>query len=507
MDLELTTRLFDIDRGRFQVILHDDDAEELSVQPQDRVRVERGGEGLVAVVEGSDSVLEPGEVGIFPRVQEHLGVEPGQTVRVRPAERPESVHHIRKKMRGEELTTEEIDELVDDVVEGTLTDIELAAWVTSLEIHDMSIREVGDLTQAMVRTGEQLDFGGRKVFDKHSIGGVPGNKITLLIVPIVAAAGLLIPKTSSRAVTGAAGTADVMEVFCNVHLDAEEIQRITEEVGGVMCWGGAVNLAPADDIIIRVEHPLSLDPRSQLLASVMSKKRAVGADHVIIDIPMGPGTKVLDEGAARRMARDFIDLGERLEMRVDCAVTYGGQPVGHTVGPSLEANEALRALRYDPEASKGLIEKSTALAGMVLEMGNVASRGKGKEKAMEILRSGAALEKFKEIVEAQGGEEPQEQPVGEHVETIRAAKGGYCAGMDNRALVHIARAAGAPRRKGAGLVVHPKRGDKVDEDQEILTIHAESEHRLQEAVSLAQRLDPIAVEGMLLERVPDFEEM
>jgi AMP phosphorylase len=487
------------------VILHQGDADELAVNPQDRVRLSANGDSLVAVVETTDSVLEQGEIGVFPSIVERLQVGEGARLEVQPAERPDSVAHIRKKMRGEALTGRETRELVEDVVDGTLTDIELASWVTCLEIHDMTAEETRDLTEAMVETGETLDFEGEAVYDKHSIGGVPGNKITLLIVPIAAAAGLLIPKTSSRAVTGAAGTADVMEVFCDVNLDASEIKRITEEVGGVMCWGGAVNLAPADDIIIRVEHPLSLDPRSQLLASVMSKKKAVGADDVIIDIPMGPGTKVPDEDEARDLARDFIELGEGLDVDVEVAVTYGGQPVGHTVGPALEANEALEALRNEETASQSLVEKSVAVAGVLLEMGGVASQGNGEARARKILESGRAYDKFVEIVEAQGGDTPPDEvPVGEHKATIPASDEGFCAGVDNRAIVKIARAAGAPQTKGAGLVVHHKRGDKVEADHDLLTIHAEKEHRLEEAVALARKLEPVDVEGMLLERIPAY---
>ncbi len=504
--ITLSSKCLDLDLGRYQVVLHDDDAETLGIHPQDRVRVARAGHSVVAVVDTTTTVVSPGEIGLFPNTSLALEAKDDQDIRTRPAEKPESVRYIRKKMDGQELSTKEISSLVDDMVSGALTDVELAALVTSVQIHDMNLRETEDLTRRMVATGEIIEFDDDLVFDKHSIGGVPGNKITLLIVPIVAAAGLRIPKTSSRAITGAAGTSDVMEMFCNVHLNAEEIKSITNQVGGVMAWGGAVNLAPADDIIIRVEHPLSLDPRSLLLASVMAKKRAVSARHVVIDIPMGAGAKISNMEDAKSLARDFIDLGERLGMDVECAVTYGGQPVGKTVGPALEANEALAALKGN-DAPESFTKKSTAIAGILLEMGGLARRGHGQAMAQEILDDGRAYEKFCEIVQAQGGPEPQEQHVGEHTWSLVSESDGYVSRVQNKAIVGLARALGSPRVKGAGVVLHKKRGDGVDQDEALLTLHAEAEYQLEAARKLALRNPPIEVEGMLLERVPNWNEI
>ncbi|PSG97215.1 AMP phosphorylase [Thermoplasmatales archaeon SW_10_69_26] len=505
--LTLSCQFIDLDLGGNQVVLHADDAEEIGVHPQHRVHVRFGDESLVAVVDTTSSVVEPGRIGVFPGVADDLGLEADAQLEVQPAEKPESVEFIRKKMNGRELDTDEIARLVEDMVQGSLTDIELSAYVTSVEIHDMNIRETTDLTRSMVETGEVIDFHDPMIFDKHSIGGVPGNKITLLVVPIAAAAGLPIPKTSSRAITGAAGTSDVMEVFCDVKLTAERIRSITNDVGGVMAWGGAVNLAPADDIIIRVEHPLSLDPRSLLLASVMAKKRAVGAKHVVIDIPMGPGSKIATMEEAKSLARDFIALGDRLGMQVECAITYGGQPVGKTVGPALEANEALRALRGDPDVPESFTKKATAIAGILLEMGGLARRGRGQQEAQRLLEDGSALETFSEIVQAQGGPEPELQPVGDHTWELVADKDGYVAGVGNRDIVAITRSLGAPKVKGAGVELPKKEGDSVEEGETLLKLYAESEYKLEAARKLATSKDPVTVEGMLLERVPEFREI
>lgn len=507
--LNLKAKVLDIDLGKFQVLLHAGDAEELGVHPGDRVKVHANNLDVIAVVDVTRSVVPEGVIGVFADVRTHFGVEDAHDMFVRPAEKPESVRFIKKKMHGKKLSREEIDQVIVDTVNGSLTDIELSAWVTSLEIQDMDMEEIEYLTRSMVKHGEVLDFGPEAVvFDKHSIGGVPGNKISLLIVPIVAAAGLLIPKTSSRAVTGAAGTADVMEVFGPVSLTGSQIMKITRDVGGVLCWGGGVNLAPADDIIIRAEHPLSIDPRSQLLASVMAKKKAVGANKVVMDLPMGDGTKLPSIEDAKKIGRMFIDLGERLDMQVECAVTYGGQPVGRAVGCSLEANEALAALRGLETAPKSLVEKSVGISGIILEMGGVCARGKGRAKAEEILRSGDALRKFIEIVEAQQGKVPKgDFNVGPFHADLTSVEGGYVAGMKNKALIAIARASGSPKEHGAGIVVHHKRGDRVGAGEPLMTIYAESQYRLDQALALARKAQPVIVEGMLLSRMPEVREL
>ena len=502
-----TVKRFDIDLGKYQVVLHDKDAEELGVHSQDRVKVGKNGDMVTAIVDTTDTAVEPGTAGVFVELQTRLDLQDGDQLKIQPADKPASIHHIRKKMRGGELSSDEIDQLVRDIVDGDISDIELSSWVTAVEIRDMTMRETVDLTKSMVKYGETIEFEGQQVFDKHSIGGVPGNKITLLVVPIVAAAGLLIPKTSSRAVTGAAGTADIMECFGPVTLTGEEIKRITLEHGGVMCWGGGVNLAPADDIIIRVEHPLGLDPRAQLLASVMAKKKAVGAQHCVIDLPTGDGTKLPNPDAARKIAREFIELGDALGMRVECALTYGGQPVGKTVGPALEGNEALLALRGDPLAPGSFIEKSTVIAGILLEMGGVASRGKGKRRAEEILASGEAHNKFWEIVKAQGGKEVKQLEVGRFQASVVSMEEGYVTGIGNKTLVNLARLCGAPKDKGAGLVIHKTSGDKVGLDEPLVTLYAESEFKLKTALAHAKKFPPVRISGMLLQRIPEIREL
>ncbi len=504
--MELKVRRIDIEAGGFEIILNEDDAKELGVYPQDRVKVGRRGTVVTSLVNLSQTVIRKGEVGMFIEISEKLGAKNGDRVKVVPTSRPMSVDFIKKKINGEKLSKDEIYEIIKDIVEDNLSTIELASYVTAIQIRGMDMDETEWTTRAMVDTGETIDFE-YTTFDVHSIGGVPGNKYAPVAVPIAASAGLKIPKTSSRAISSAAGTADLMEVLTNVSLSIEDIRRIVDEVGATLAWGGAVNLAPADDKIVRIEYPLGIDPHSQVLASVMAKKKAVGTDFMVLDIPMGPETKVPNEKVARKYAMDFINLGERLGIVVEAAVTYGGQPIGRAIGPALEAREALMCLEGKP-VSNSLIEKSTDIAGMLLELGNIADRGNGKDMAKDILRSGRAREKFLEIITAQGSkgiESSEDVPVGKYTQDLLSPEEGYISVVSNRALVKIARAAGAPKDKGAGILLYKKKGEKIEKGEPLYTIYADSKAKLEEAVKLAKMLKPLKIEGMLLERIPSYK--
>lgn len=502
--MELKVHPLQIKAGRYKVALNTEDAKELGVRAGDRVQL-KDHSYLTAIVETGE-VIEKSTVGVYQECCEKLGKVCPLTIDIIPTSRPSSVGFIKKMMDRNKLTQEEIYQVVQDIVRDNLTEIELSAFVTTSYIHGMTSDEVEWLTRAMIDTGEKIEFDTHPIMDKHSIGGVPGNKISLLVVPIVAANGLLIPKTSSRAITGAAGTADLMEVLAPVEFSADEIKAITEKVGGIIAWGGATNIAPADDKLIRAEYPLSIDPRNQLLSSIMAKKGAVGADCVVIDIPVGSGTKVPTMEEGKRLARDLIELGERLGMSVECAMTYGASPVGRTVGPAVEVREALKVL----EAMVGpnsLIEKSTGLAGILLEMGGVAVKGRGKELAMETLRSGKALKKLKEIIEAQGGNPNvthSDIKPGEHRSEIASPADGYVIEFDNARIVEIARLAGAPVDKGAGVWIHKKKGETVKKGEPLFTVFADKGWKLTNALKSAEKANPIIVEGMLLERVQTF---
>lgn len=503
--MKLAVRLVDIAaRG---VLLHLQDAKALGVFPGDRVEISnpQAGLSIADYVETTSTLIEQGRIGVYHQTNQQLQVVDSDPVEVRVADRPISIDYIKKKMEGEHLSREEMKLIVSDIVHDNLSPSEITAFVVSSYINHLDIDEIESLTRSMVETGDQLKFHTGPIVDKHSIGGVPGNKITFLVVPIIAAGGLLIPKTSSRAITGAGGTADLMEVLAPVEFSATEVQQMTQKVGGVIVWGGATNIAPADDKIIIQEYPFKIDQVGQMIASVMAKKFAVGAHVVAIDLPVGKHCKVHSIQEGRKLAQQFIEIGERLGMRVECALTYGDAPVGRAVGPALEVKEAL-AILEGADSPNSLIQKSTVIAGIAFELAGKANRGEGADLALEILKSGKALAKMKEIIAIQGGDPTitsDKIHPGEFSHVISTDHDGYVVELDNKSLISIARAAGAPNDHGAGLYIHAKPGTRLKRGDPILTLYAERKWRLEKALEMARTLRPVMVEGMLIDRVPN----
>lgn len=497
--MKLRAKYYDVDTSEPTVMLHDADCIEIGVKENDRVSIS-GRKTAVALVSRSDTVVQQGTVLMSEDLLKKCGVSDGDEVSVAYTQKPDSVRSIRKKMDKEKLSKEEIEAVVEDILDNKLSKIEISAWLTALYINGMDIDEIAAFTMAMANTGDIIHFDRQTVFDFHSLGGVPGNKITPIVVSIVAAAGLMIPKTSSRAISSACGTSDFVETFCNVELDAETLKRTAEEIGGVFAWGGSMNLAPVDDMVIKIEHPLGINPRAQMLASIMSKKVAIGATHLVVDIPTGAGTKVPTIEVAREYARDLMDLGEKIGMHVECAITYADQPVGNAVGPKLEARECISILEGNKHPAS-VIEKACDCAGIILEMGGIPN---GSAKAREILESGEAHKKFMEIVVAQGGRpdlKSEDLEPGKYHEDIVSMKSGYIHSINNKDIVAIAKAAGAPSDKGAGLMIYKKKGQRVENGDVLFTIYADNEAKLRRARETAMKYAPITIEGMLLKRV------
>ncbi|NLI62283.1 MAG: AMP phosphorylase [Methanosarcinaceae archaeon] len=498
----LKVKKLDIDSGEFSVILNEEDAKEMSIAGQDRVRLKTDKSSIIGIVLTSKQSVDRGEIGIFTKTWEKMKLNGDDKITVTPTTKPESVEIIKKKMDGLELTTEEIHTLIRDISDHALSNIELTAYVTALYINGMNLRETADLTKSMVEFGDSIDFD-RPVYDLHSIGGLPGNTITLIVVPIVAAAGLLIPKTSSRAISSACGTADIVEVFMNATFTANELSAIAEKTNGTMAWGGGISMAPADDIIIKVEYPLGIDPHPQMLASIMSKKKATGVDFLAIDIPVGPETKIKTVEEGVKFANEFVELGKLLDIKVECAISYGDQPMGRAIGPAVETIEVIKILEGS-DYPRSMVEKSCEMAGMILEM---AGMREGTKRAYEILKSGKAFKKFQEIVEAQGGIKDitsDKIKLGKYKQEIYASKNGYLKKASNRAFVKIVRAAGSPRDHGAGVILNKKLGQAVLKGELLYTIYADSEHKLKHAVELSRKLKPMRTEGIILDRVPSY---
>ncbi len=402
-----------------------------------------------------------------------------------------------------------------------ITKQKLARIENYIESNDVKKLIHGHLSVLMVKEVKKIKSTSKYVYDfqvekfhrfvagtapiciHNSIGGIPGKKETLLVVPVVAAAGLTIPKTSSRAISSPAGTADIVETIANVEFGFEEIKRIVDKYKGCMVWGGAVDLAPADDIFVKIEYPLKIDPL--FLPSVMSKKKAVNASHVVIDIPTGRGAKIKTFMEANKIAEDFVELGRRLGIHVRCAITHGEQPVGHAIGPALEAREALETLMGKGPGS--LVNKALGLSAIIFEM---AGKKNPRELAERILKSGRAEKKFRQIIGAQGGNprlKPKDIAVGLNKFEVRSPRKGRVFWIRNDQIIELARKLGCPRDKGAGILLNKKVGYPVKKNELIFTMYSDNDKRFSHALKFLQHAEPVIIresasEEMIIDVVP-----
>lgn len=451
-----------------------------------RAKIELHGGGrsaLATLYQATDEIVAIDEVGLSEAVWRRLAVNDGEEIQVRHPQPIESMSAVRAKVYGHRLDEKRLKAIVADIVTERYSDVQLAAFITAFSSQPANLREMVALTGAMVEAGDRLSWPGAMIIDKHSVGGLPANRTTPLVVAIVAAAGLVIPKTSSRAITSPAGTADAMETMTSVDLGIPQMRRVVEREGGCIVWGGSVRLSPADDILIRVERALDLDSPAQLVASVLSKKLAAGSTHVLLDLPVGPTAKVRTAQDAAELSAYLTDVAAEFGLQARPLLTDGTQPVGIGIGPALEARDVLAVLRGDAAAPQDLRARAIKLAGAVLELGGAVPAGTGERQAAGFLGDGHAVAKFMAICEAQGGF--REPPVAPLRHVVEASRAGRIAGLDNRLLARIAKLAGAPRSRSAGLELHVKLGDLVEKGQPLMTLHGESRGELEYALAFA----------------------
>ncbi|MFH1637636.1 MAG: AMP phosphorylase [Candidatus Woesearchaeota archaeon] len=476
--------------GPLIAVMNEEDAKNLDVRANDRIKIKRlrAKKEITAVVDVSSKGISPGEVGLFEELLKKLDVEEGVCIEAEFSGRPHSIMYIKKKMEGQQLSDKEITAIISDIVHNKLSEIELTYFVSGCYANGLTMSESVALTKAIVDTGDKLNFGKKIVIDKHCAGGVPNNRTTMVIVPILAALGHIMPKTSSRSITSPAGTADTMEVLCPVSLTLEKIKEVVKKTGACIVWGGAINLAAADDRLIRVRHPLSIDPEGMLLASILAKKKAVGSTHVIIDLPYGYGSKIPTKKQAACLGKKFVTLGKMLRMKIKVVLTDGSEPIGNGIGPALEAKDVLLVLQND--GPNDLREKSIFLATEILKM---IGEKNAQKKVLDVLNSGKAYEKFIEIIKEQGGRKHIRLPKAKFVYDVFANASGEVVVINNKGLSKIARIAGAPDDKVAGIYLRVKKGFRVRKGQEIFTIHAKNKAKLDSAVSLLKEVETVKI--------------
>lgn len=478
--------------GSFIALISEKEAALNDLHALDRIKIKSSRNEIIAVLDISVHAkdLNNGYIGLFEEAYNALNIKNGEYVEISIEKKPISVDYIKKKLNNKELNFEEINQIIKDLTLNKLTEIELTYFISGCYINNLSDKETYYLTQSIVKNGKRLGIKNKIILDKHCIGGIPNNRTSLIIVPIIAAAGLTIPKTSSRSITSPAGTADTFEVLAKVELPISKIESVVKKTNGCIVWTGShfsKNLAGADDKLIKLRHPLSLDPEGMLLASILAKKASVNSNHVLIDIPIGKSTKINNSKKANHLKRKFEQLGKKLGMKIKVILTEGSQPIGNGIGPNLEARDILYILKRDIKAPKDLEEKSIFMASLLMEMAGIK---KSEIKAREILESGKAYKKMREIIKEQYGNpniSPEDIKVGNFKYDYKSYKTGKINSINNELISKIARAAGAPVNKTAGIYLHYHVKDNVKKGSILFTIYSEDKSKLEFSRSLINK--------------------
>ncbi len=478
-------------------MLNNETAAEIGVHAKDRISIKPNlktmGEILTIVDTIEGGIVKKNELGVSSEIIKRLNLRNRQIVDVNLAEMPESLMYIKKKLDGSKLSKKEIYEIIASVVDNSLTEAETALFVSAMYSKGMDFQETIYLIKAILNSGARLNLKRKIIVDKHCIGGIPGNRTTPILVSICAAAGLTMPKTSSRAITSAAGTADTVETIAKVEFSMKELKKIVEKTGACMVWGGSLGMVPADSKIIQIEKALKVDPRSQLLASIMAKKLAVGSKYILIDIPYGKRAKVT-KSEGLKLKKDFEKLGRYFKRKVHVVLTKGDEPIGNGIGPALEMIDVIKVLDPKKSGPCDLEEKSVFLAGEILEMTGKAKKNQGIKLAKTILHSGKAYEKFKEIIKAQKGKIALDgdglKPAKFHKDII-AKKSLKIDVIKNKEINLLARIAGCPVDKSSGIFLYTHTGCKLHKGDKILTIYSESKARLKEAIKYYKEEKPV----------------
>ncbi len=495
MSFYLRSRNLDLgEDSDFNIILNRKDAERLGVREGEIALVGLGEVELHANVMETDSKVQEGEVGLFEEIWKQYDVDNGSSVFVDIPEPSKSLDAISKKLLGKSLSEAELQMIMDDIGSRRLRETEIAFFVSTFFNPGFNDDEIYWMSKGMAESGDILSFKGIRgngdlVADKHSIGGVAGKAITPTLVPILVAGGLIVPNTSTRAITSPAGTSDILEVVMPVALSKEKVMEVVKQTGGCMFWGGSLELSPADDVIINVERSLRIQEFQKVLVSIVAKKVSMGITHILIDLPYGKGSKVESPDDVVMLDREFKKLFKKFGIECETIKRNINKPDGRSVGPNMEIREVLRILEREENRCHELEDVVISMASRLFEMTGKSKKGEGKKLAQEILNSGKALEKFWEIAFAQGCIKKVTSHEIESASLTRdllADRAGVVKMIDNIQLVSIARALGNPKIKEAGIYINKMPGESFKKGEKLLTIYATTESRLQKAVGFLE---------------------
>jgi len=490
MAFYLSSRKLDVRTENAMIALINElDAGEYGIGIGDKVSLEIPGRKspIYVNLDTTDSLVEEGEIGFYENVWEKYGIKFGEIVKIVLVPPSEAVKNIRKKLLGGKLNYEEIFSIIKDISNDKIGKVLTTYYAAAGYSPGFGEEEMFYMTKAMASTGDVLKFEGI-VADKHSIGGVGGKGVTPIVVPIIGCLdGLKIPNTSTRAITSASATTDMLEVIMPMSFSKEELESFMIDNSAFMVWGGGLDLAPADDKIIQVQKPIGIESIDKFVASIVAKKLAQGVNHVVFDVPIGKGAKIETEEEYRKVEATFKRVCKRVDINVSIFRRDVSGIDGFAVGPSLECREFIRIYERDERRSTQLEEDALRITGSLIELCGKAEKGKGYQKAREILESGDAFDKLKQIIKLQGGNDDISSntlEIGGITQEIKAEKEGVIKRIINKKVFEVCRSLGNPRIKEAGMYFHKKPGDSVKVGDRLVTLYATTDGRMKLGLSV-----------------------
>ncbi len=474
--MKLKVKNFNWSAGRPVVFLNEETAKKLHVHVDEKVEI-RNSKSINAIVDIFPKMVKNNEIGLSKEVTDFIKAKNKSYISVSLADFTKTTMLIKKKLSGKELSKEELNTIVSEIVQNNLTEAEIAYFIAATKMRGMSLKETINMTKVMVENGKILKFNKKIIADKHCIGGLAGNRTTPILVSICASAGLYLPKTSSRAITSASGTADVIETIADIEFSLVDLKKIVNKTGACLSWSGSLGISPSDDKIIEVQRLLNLNIESQMIPSIMSKKIAAGATHLLIDIPYGTYAKIKTKKKAKELSNHFYRVAKNFKIKLKTILTDGSQPIGNGIGPVLEMLDILEVLQgRGPEDLK---EKSLLLSAELMSLCGIKN---SKKIARDILSSGKAFEKFKQIINMQNNSNDFEKrvkllKVGEFSRLIRVKRNGKIVQINNRQINRLCRILGTPESKSSGVYLHRHLGP-VKKSEKLITLYSESPEKL-----------------------------